>query len=140
MKIRLLIALSLLATASYAAPVSIIATGTAWDGDIIGYTNGQNYTFTWVVNDGYNGGVWDDFPPHYNRWFVGFTNDPILWNSISGSGLREEYSRLLTDPFEMLTVENDYLNIDIHREGSPQLPLGLKTSDGLDVSELYVYS
>lgn len=100
----------------FALPVSVSVTGTA-DTTAMGYTQGESYTFTWIVNDGYTGSDGfgdggDIFSSTENRWFSTSINDPWLWSSVSGDGLAGTYTKPSDNdqaPFEQLKINSDGL-------------------------------
>ncbi len=99
-----------------ASPVSVSVTGTA-NTNAMGYTQGESYTFTWVVNDGYTGSDGfgdggDVFSSTENLWFSTSTNDPWLWSSVYGNGLVGTYTKPSDNdqaPFEQLKVDSNGL-------------------------------
>lgn len=96
-----------------ASPISVSVAGTANETKM-GYTQGESYTFTWVVNDGYTGsdGIGDGgdiFNSIENLWFSTSTNDPWVFSSVSGAGLVGTYTKPITNnqaPFEQLLVNS----------------------------------
>lgn len=101
---------------AYASPVSVSVSGTA-NTTAMGYTQGNIYTFTWIINDGYTGSDGfgdggDVFSSAENLWFSTSTNDPWLWASVSGDGLIGTYTKPSDNdqaPFEQLKVSSDGL-------------------------------
>ncbi len=96
-----------------ASLVSVSVTGTA-NTNAMGYTQGESYTFNWIVNDGYTGSDGfgdggDVFSSTENQWFSTSTNDPWLWSSVSGDGLVGTYMKANANdqaPFEQLKVDS----------------------------------
>jgi hypothetical protein len=103
----------LFAFGASASPVSVAVTGTA-NTTGMGYTQGESYTFTWLINDGYTGSDGfgdggDIFSSTENLWFSTSTNDPWLWCSVSGGGLVGTYAKPSDNdqaPFEQLKVDS----------------------------------
>lgn len=95
------------ALSASASLIQVSVTGTA-DTTEMGYTQGESYTFNWVVNDGYTGAVNDEFNATTNLWYVHRTIDPVLWASVSGDGLTGTYSR----PADEFDAPENYLRID----------------------------
>lgn len=78
-----------------ASPVSVSVTGTA-NTNAMGYTQGESYTFTWIVNDGYTD-PWqyseNNFSGTENKWDVSYSEYDHLWSSVFGDGLTGTYNR-----------------------------------------------
>ncbi len=87
-----------------ASLISVSVSGTA-NTTAMGYTQGENYTFSWLINDGYTGSVNDIFDSTQNKWCLHWTSDPLLWATVSGAGLTGTYSR----PFERFDAPFDSL-------------------------------
>jgi hypothetical protein len=106
----------LLVIEASASPVSVSVSGTA-NTTAMGYTQGDIYTFTWIINDGYTGSDGfgdggDVFSSTENLWFSTSTNDPWLWSSVSGDGLVGTYAKPSNNdqaPFEQLKISFDGL-------------------------------
>jgi hypothetical protein len=86
---------SLFVFEAFASLVSVSVTGTA-NTNAMGYTQGESYTFTWIVNDGYTD-PWqyseNNFSGTENKWDVSYSEYDHLWSSVSGDGLTGTYSR-----------------------------------------------
>jgi hypothetical protein len=103
----------LFALKASALPVSVSVSGTA-NTTAMGYTQGNIYTFTWIINDGYTGSDGfgdggDVFSSTENLWFSTSTNDPWLWSSVSGDGLIGTYTKPSDNdqaPFEQLKIDS----------------------------------
>lgn len=120
MKKRMIGLLGLLAAGSVYANIVVSVTGTANNTEM-GYTSGQSYTFTWVLNAGYTGSSFDNFTEEVNFWDAEHISDPLLWTSVSGDGLAGSYSRPYVDawaPYDVmkadafglaLTAANDFI-------------------------------
>lgn len=136
----ILLAAIMLIAGSYADPVQVSVTGTA-DTTKMGYTSGQSYTFTWVVNDGYSGSAYDFYSSSMNRWSVQETSDQMLWSSISGDGLSGVYSRpagTSIAPYDILQATASALGLFAYNDDAPNSSQGLSV-DGIAVTEIQAY-
>ena len=126
----------------FALPVSVSVTGTA-DTTAMGYTQGESYTFTWIVNDGYTGSAFtgqhsgDYFSETGNRWDPSRVEDPWLWSSLSGDGLSGTYIRQ-TYFVEQLLVDNQGLRLWAADDSSATF-LGLMVN-GVGVDTVVAYN
>ncbi|ARN57226.1 PEP-CTERM sorting domain-containing protein [Sedimentisphaera salicampi] len=107
-------ALVMLAAVSVqAAYVSVTFSATA-DSTNFGYTQGESYSFTWVVNDGFTGGGNDSFTTaegggeNINYWEEYHASDPMLIADFSGDGLSGTYERA-SGPYGLIIAEDDDL-------------------------------
>lgn len=97
-----------------ATPISVSVAGTANETKM-GYTQGESYTFTWVVNDGYTGSLrhWGDsdtFTDDLNQWFSNSTGDPSLWESVFGDGLGGSYHQCAY-PRDLISVNGSGIKL-----------------------------
>ncbi len=78
-----------------ASLISVSVTGTA-NTNAMGYTQGESYAFTWVVNNDYTD-PWqysgNNFNGNENKWNVSYFEDSHLWSSVSGDGIIGTYTR-----------------------------------------------
>jgi len=136
-----ILAAALLTTLAQADPVQVTITGTA-DTTEMGYTQSQSYTFNWVVNDGFDGGILDNFSGGQNYWRAHVTSDPLLWSSISGDGLSGTYSRpsgWYYAPYDILNADSAGLGLYAHNDDPGGSTMGL-TVDGTEVWIINAYA
>jgi hypothetical protein len=123
-----------------ASLISVSVTGAANETKM-GYTQGQNYTFTWFINDGYTGQDGRDvFNATENKWFSTSTTGPWIFSSVLGDGLIGTYAKAVADdmaPFEQLKVDSNGL-LCWAATKTVSIPMGLFV-DGAEAWNLVAY-
>ena len=103
---------------TYADPIQISVTASARD-TALGYTAGNEYTFNWVVNEGYAGNPLDGFTSDINRWMDASPLDSQLFSNLSGDGITGSYVKS-SYPLSYVAINNDllYLTCTDENEGA----------------------
>jgi hypothetical protein len=144
-----LLALSVLAGTAQAASTSFSVTGTAQN-TLYGYTNGQSYTFNWIVNSGFTNNGSSYFASGVdleNYWADENTNQAPVITAVSGDGLTGTYVRPTVgwdDPYSAIDVWFHYgvTNLTLSVANDAYQSIGLQ-ANGTDIrwieaSDLYI--
>ncbi len=129
-----------------ASLVSVSVSGTA-NTTAMGYTQGESYNFTWIVNDGYTGSTGggdenDKFDSTKNKWFSRLVADPWLWTSVSGDGLTGTYSRpsgYYAAPYDQLLTDGNGLRFWAGDFRPSSSTMGLLVN-GVEVYDVIAYN
>ena len=133
-KLKIIAITTLLTVAAAQAGITTTVTGTA-NSSTMGYTSGESYTFTWVVNDSYTGGDLDFFLPNaVYIWSPNSLEDPELWDDVSGDGLGGTYARPSVTPADTIVANSQGLSFAA-QSSSSSISLGL-TVNSIGVHEV----
>jgi hypothetical protein len=119
-----------------ANPIRFSLTGTP-DADAVtyGYTESQNYTFTWTLNTGFTNNASSFFTGSWNGWCDDYSYEAPLFSDFSGDGLTGSWQRPvdgITDPYSCLDVYSTKVELLAQNEAIPHQSIGLQVN-GVDI-------
>jgi hypothetical protein len=134
---------ALAGTASAATPIKFSVTGTP-NSTMYGYTNGQSYTFHWIVNSGFTNNWSSFFDSIDNYWSDELVSEAPIFIDVSGDGLTGSWQRpeaVDNDPYSYLetwthTGGDTNLELYVGNDGNPKYSIGLQ-ANGTDLYSIY---
>ncbi|AQQ10071.1 hypothetical protein L21SP3_01896 [Sedimentisphaera cyanobacteriorum] len=127
------------ASAGFAAYDPVITiTGEAQD-TVLGYQEGQEYDFSFVVNGSRTEHNIDSFISDRNSWYSETLEQKPVFTELYGSGVSGEYVRPDSengDPWEKINIESDGIYITLSSDYSD---INSETLNGSTISKLNAY-
>lgn len=131
-------ALALLAAAAAHAQITFTITGTAAATDY-GYTSGQSYTFSFVLNTAFTNNTSSRFDSSSNYWDQELETESDIYTNIYGTGLSgtfvSPHSADINTPYAYVDTESAQSNIILNQgSDTPGVYIGLQTLSGTDLT------
>jgi len=142
----------ILAGIANADPISIQVTGTA-DSNMLGYTAGNSYSFTWVINENFinNGSSYSE--AELNYWVEELEAETPIFTDVFGDGLTGSLTRSVVTSFDPLSyvgaLKGGPQTFDIYAGQDAAYGIGLQAdgadlvlvrAEGLQLGEIFTFS